>query len=238
MFAPHYTYLWVDFFCIVFPFLFSFHPRLQFNKEWRNFALPCLAVALFFLVWDSLFTYLNVWDFSSQYTCGITVVNMPLEECLFFICIPYASVFSYHCYTKYFSINKYKTQFNYFTIALIVFLLVLGIANAQRLYTSVAFILLALFLIYLLYKKVSYLPNFYLVFAFILIPFFLSNGVLTGGFFNRMVVHYNPAHILGIRMYTIPFEDTFYGMLLLLMNVSGFEYMKRKNEIATECTTN
>ena len=233
MFAPQYTYLWVDFLCIIFPFIFSFHPKLQFYTQWRNFVLPCIITALFFLIWDGVFTHLNVWDFSPIYTYGLTVVNMPLEECLFFVAIPYASVFSHHCYTKYFSATNYTKQANYFSIALIIALVMVGMLNLHKLYTSVTAILLALYLTILLVKKVNYLANFYVVYLFILIPFFLSNGVLTGGFFNRMVVHYNANYNLGIRLYTIPFEDVFYGMLLLLMNVSGFEYFKRKKYSTT-----
>ena len=62
--------------------------------------------------------------------------------------------------------------------------------------------------------------------SIILIPFLIVNGFLTA----IPVVLYNDAENLGIRIYTIPFEDTFYGMLLVMMNISIYSKLSGRNK--------
>lgn len=224
-----FTYLLVDFFCILFPLLFSFHPKIKFYTQWRFMALPALATATFFIVWDILFTHLNVWAFNPNYICGIYVFNLPIEEVLFFFCIPYACVFTYYCVNKFLKIAPPQKLFFSASSILIAILLTVALLNISLLYTSVTFLLTSLLLLVLFLKRAPYLKVFMISFLFILIPFFISNGILTGSFLNEPVVIYNKVYNLGFRMFTIPVEDTFYGMLLLLMNVSGYEMLKKRS---------
>ena len=70
--------------------------------------------------------------------------------------------------------------------------------------------------------------RFYFAYGVILIPFFIVNGILTGSFISSEVVWYNDAHNLGLRIGTIPVEDIFYGMLLILMNIAIFEWLQER----------
>ena len=104
--------------------------------------------------------------------------------------------------------------------------LILGIMNTSRMYTSITFITLALVLFVLQFiLKSSYLPRFYLTWAVCMIPFLIVNGMLTA----FPVIRYNELHILNVRIFTIPIEDVFYGMLNTLLVIAIYEYLKTKN---------
>ncbi len=64
--------------------------------------------------------------------------------------------------------------------------------------------------------------RFLAAYAICLIPFLLVNGLLTA----LPVVLYNDSENIGLRIYTIPAEDVFYGMLLVLGNVWGLTLIK------------
>jgi lycopene cyclase domain-containing protein len=219
-----FTYLLVDFFCILFPLLFSFHPKILFFKQWKYFFQASVLTAALFIGWDILFTYLGVWGFNSSYVVGFYFFNLPLEELLFFICIPYACVFTYCCLKAFFDFSPFNKKARFFSLILISSLLVTAVLNFQRLYTSSTFILLSFLLGFLTFTRVKYLAVFFATFLLILIPFFISNGILTGSFTGQAVVRYGNHYNLGLRMFTIPLEDTFYGMLLMLMNVWLYEF--------------
>ena len=179
-----------------------------------------------FIPWDVIFTINGVWGFNSDYFLGFEIFSLPLEEWLFFICIPFACVFTHYALLLYFpnlKLNKVATKA--ISISLVLILFILALANYDKWYTLVNFSL-AIPLTWLVYKyNPQLLQHFFLTFLVMLIPFFIVNGVLTGSWIDNQVVWYNDAENLGIRMGTIPFEDSIYAYSMILMNLYYFEYL-------------
>lgn len=221
-----YTYLLVDLLSVLVPFLFTFHPKTKFYRQWYAFFPACLATALLFICWDCIFTKLGVWGFRPDYVTGIYLGNLPVEEILFFICIPYACVFSYYVLPDLAVFSRKPGNIPVFGGGAV--LIITGLIFYNRYYTSVTFIGLGTLLIVLQLLKAKFLMRFFICYLIMLIPFFIVNGILTGSFLGRVVVWYNDKHNLGIRILTIPFEDIFYGALLVLLNISGYELLKKK----------
>ncbi len=218
-----FLYLAIDAGVLLFPFLFSFHPRIRFYLHWRAFAIACLITLMPFVIWDIAFTQAGVWGFNPRYLTGIGLVRLPIEEWLFFVCIPYACVFTFYCFGLIRGIRSHKL-WNYLFALISALLVILAIVNYDRAYTFLAFLLSGMVLGYLsLVEKPTWLPRAVLTYVVILPFFFISNGVLTGSWIPEEVVWYNNAENLGIRLNTIPIEDTAYGFLLVLLNMMLFE---------------
>lgn len=209
--------------------MFSFYPKADFSRKWK-FLAPAIAIpALVFIIWDSWFTGMGVWGFNERYLTGVRLGNLPIEEVLFFICIPYACVFTYEA-VNYLLKTPLKQWVSAITGTIIFILTIAAGTQVHQWYTSVTFFGLSTYMVLLLlFKQTAYLDRFYFAFLFILIPFFIVNGILTGTGLPEPIVWYNNEENLGIRMLTIPVEDTFYGMLLILMNVSIFEFLQQRS---------
>lgn len=228
---PEYTYLWINILTIIFPLIFSFHPRIRFYRKWKYLFPGLIIVAAFFIAWDMLFTHWGVWYFNPSLTTGIKIGNLPLEEVLFFITIPYACVFTYEAVNSVLKPEKFRILAQIIFFLLLTFLIITATLNWERIYTFTTFYLLAIhLLISKLLLKIKYWNVAIFSYIILLIPFFIVNGYLTGMFTEEPVVYYNNYENLGIRMVTIPVEDTFYGLLLFLMNVSFYEYFRKNSE--------
>lgn len=221
-----FLYLSLDLGSLLVPLLFSFYPKQHFASTWRAWVPAIVLPAILFIVWDEWFTRLHVWGFNETYLTGIRLGHLPLEEILFFLCIPYACLFTYVAVNYLKKDEPLPDRGQRVTWLLIAGLLATGLKNYDKWYTAVTFASLAIFLLLMVrWVKPVYLGRFYFSYLFILLPFFLVNGILTGSWIERPVVWYNDEENLGIRLGTIPFEDIFYGMLLILMNVAIYEYL-------------
>ncbi|MFZ4546035.1 MAG: lycopene cyclase domain-containing protein [Bacteroidales bacterium] len=211
------------------PLIASFDSRLRFDKQWKFLIPAMLLTMLVFIPWDMLKTALAVWGFNPRYLLGFYIGNLPIEEWLFFIAIPYACLFTYHSLNYLIKKDYIGKYAHAISLILAIFLLCVGLLNFERLYTSVTFISTGSFLLFHRFVvKGAYMGRFYMMYLVTLIPFFIVNGLLTGSFIPEEVVFYDNAQNLGIRLGTIPVEDMVYGLLMLLMNVSWFEYLKQR----------
>jgi lycopene cyclase domain-containing protein len=172
---------------------------------------------------------MGVWGFNPDYISGIYIFNLPIEELLFFICIPFACIFTYHCLTLFFKIQWNPKIEKIFFLCLSVLLISTGMYFHSKLYTVSTFISLGILLLLLNYfAHINWLGKFATIYLVILFPFFIVNGILTGSGLEEPVVWYNNAENLGLRLFTIPVEDIFYGFELLLLNVFFYEFFKNK----------
>ncbi len=202
---------------------------MYFIRLRKAVVLSLAVVAAVFLIWDAVFTKNGVWGFNPEYHLPFLILGMPVEEWLFFFCIPYASIFI-HYSLEYFNpgllISEKNTKI--ITLVLIIGLLPVLFFNLDKAYTSVNYSFLIALLITGFFFGIEYLRRFYIAFLIILIPFFIVNGILTGTGIETPMVWYNDNENLGIRLLTIPIEDIGYAFTMLFGNVFLIEKIKDK----------
>jgi lycopene cyclase domain-containing protein len=216
-------YLWINIATLFFPLLLSFDKKVAFYKKWP-FLFPAIAITgLFFLIWDHLFTQAGVWGFNHLFVTGIFIKTLPIEEILFFITVPYACVFIYECLIAYFP-SRFNSKLFWLWIPLAFLILTLiGLMFFYKNMYSGATAIVILFLAGLKSVRQKKLLKFFIpAYLISIIPMFIVNGLLTA----KPVVYYNPDEFSGIRIGTIPLEDFFYNLAMLLMCVVLYEYFK------------
>ncbi|MRT17901.1 lycopene cyclase domain-containing protein [Vitellibacter sp. q18] len=211
-------YLLLNIASLSIPFLFSFHPKLKFYRLWNYFVPATFLMMAIFIPWDMAFTQQGIWGFNEKYLSGIQWGNLPMEEWLFFICIPYACLFTIYAFKNLvpkFRFSDKTTAAIYFSLQTV--LIATLLYNYDRWYTAVNFSLALVLLALVFNYKRDVLNVFFPVFLILLLPFFIVNGFLTGSWIHEEVVWYNNAENLGIRLGTVPIEDSIYALTMLLM---------------------
>ncbi|MEO5945109.1 MAG: lycopene cyclase domain-containing protein [Ferruginibacter sp.] len=226
----HYTYFLILSLSLGGPLLLSFDKKVAFYKKWK-YVLPAMILpAILYIIWDSWFTSLGIWSFNENYITSIKFFGLPLEEILFFFVVPYCCTFIYECIRCYFPKIKDSKLAALILKLIAVALFITALILHNRYYTFYTFLFTSLF-ISIIYVFRNYFRKFnnavfLIAYIIILIPFLVVNGFLTA----IPVVLYNDAQNLALRIYTIPFEDVFYGMLLVMMNIIIFEKLRNAHQ--------
>lgn len=224
-------YLYLNIGSLFIPFIFSFYPKFQFYKKWNSLFIAITLMMVFFISWDVLFTHANIWGFNDDYITGYKILNLPVEEWLFFICIPYACIFTHYSLNFFFpNLAFSKRTTSIFYVILQCTLIVTLWYSYDKWYTLVNFSYAILLLGVVYNYKQNLLAKFLPPFMIILVPFFLVNGVLTGSFIEDQVVWYDNAENLNIRMFTIPIEDSIYALGMLLTVFVLLEHFEAKKK--------
>lgn len=249
---PHYLYLAVDLAVLAVPLAFSFDRKVRFVRYWPAL-FPAIAVMMaVFIPWDIAFTSWGVWGFNEDYLSGIWIAGIPLEEWLFFICIPYACIFTYESLKHYVPTPPMKGAALPATGLLALSSLIMAILLRERLYISTTCLLNAGLCAGLLLGGLRRPQvrewNHRLWFAYLplLVPFIISNGILTGlrfwdyaplnrqvGDISDQVVWYDNDHNLRARIFSMPVDDLFYGFLMIALTVVAYEWMARRIGLVT-----
>jgi len=226
-----YLYLLLNLISISYPIYKSFDKRVNYHKQWKNVIIAIIPMAIYMIIWDVIFTKNEVWGFNPDYNLGVSFLSLPIEEWMFFIFIPFSSIFIYEVvfyFDKNDKFKKFGLPMGILTLIISLAFIVFGYHQIYTLVTGLS--LLSLLIIHLLILKTqqSYLGRFFVSFIFILLPFFAINGILTGAFIPNEVVWYNMNKTFGVRLYTIPLEDVFYCLFMMLLTTSFYEYLKNK----------
>ena len=226
-----YTYLAINFFTIIICFIFSFHPKIKFHRHFKAFLFSSIIVALFFIAWDVWFTANGVWWFNDKYLIGKRLFGLPIEELLFFICIPFSCVFTYFCLDKFFKLNWKLSIEKIFVIISIIACIILAIIFKDKIYSLITFLTTAITLMVLYFVlKVKWISKASFIYLVLMPGFLAVNGILTGTGLDSPIVNYNPKDFIGFRILTIPIEDTVYGYEMILWNLFFFHKLKKDEQ--------
>jgi len=222
----NFTYLAILIGCLAVPLILSFEKQVRYYSKFRYLFPGMIFTAAIFIIWDLRFEELGIWSFNKKYITGLYILNLPFEEWLFFLIIPFCCVFIYEVLKVKLPEFEYPNAFLTLSLFLLTGFVALAYFQRDKLYTFFTFFLLSIYFGYTIFRNrfKRYYTKFYLTYFITLLPFIITNMLLT----SLPVVEYDDTYNLGLRLFTIPVEDFGYLFLLLLMNITIYEYLKNQ----------
>lgn len=219
-----FTYLVLNIFIIAIPLGLTFDERIAYHRRLPAIVFSIAVVSSFFLIWDGIVTARGEWSFNRRYLTGLQLLNIPLEEILFFITVPFSCLFIYEVVLYTTKSSDIKVP-EWAVIGAIMTLFAASLALRHQGYTSKALAACGVFLVaaWLFDRSLLNSKQYWVWLGVCYIPFLIFNTVLTA----LPVVEYNPYAIFGFRVFTIPIEDFLYNFALLSFYI--FLYRVRRN---------
>lgn len=217
------TYLLINILIIFFPLILSFDKNLTYYKKVPYVLQSVLFISTAYIIWDVIATKRGDWAFNPEHLLGINLLNLPLEEILFFITVPYSCIFIYETVSFYIKEKKLNVSPKVFLIPSLL-LAGLGIIFYNQQYTfTVSIFSSAFFIGAIIFKEELLLSrNFWITMIISFIPFLIVNYFLT----SIPVITYNDAAFSGKRFITIPYEDFLYSFSMISLWILFYELAK------------
>jgi lycopene cyclase domain-containing protein len=200
---------------------------IVFIMEFKYMLPAILFSGAIFILFNNRLLETGILDFNQKYLVGKTLYHLPIEEWFYLLII---SLLSFAVYLLV-SVKFEKTGNQYILLALSVVLLA-GIAyvawsTRDKLIPFFISFLLAIYFAYTLFRKrfQEHLAKFYISFLITAVPFFISKAILN----SLPVIIYSNEHIFGIRLINMPVEEFGYLFLLMLINITIFEYLRNNH---------
>jgi len=205
-------YLLINIFTIIVPLILTLEQKLKFYKKLPAVFISILVVSTVYIIWDVFAAKAGDWAFNPKYLIGVYFFDLPLEEILFFITVPYSIIFIYE--TAKFYLKEKEIFFSRYIYFSVMILFIIGtILFVNQNYTMIVLIYCLTFFI----LAVSFYPEilkskiFWITILISYLPFLIVNYLLT----SLPIVTYNPDAVWGNRFLTIPLEDFFYSFSMI-----------------------
>lgn len=204
-------YLLLNILILAGPLILSFEHRIRYIKKIKPILISVLVVGGIYIIWDIAATARGDWAFNEKYLNGITIFNLPIEEILFFVTVPYGCIFIYENIKFYFKDKSLKLS-RQLLLNISVLLLLSSLFFNDQNYTLTVLIFTSLFFMIstLSFEEINS-RSFWVYILISYFPFLIVNYILT----SLPIVTYNEDAIWGIRILTIPLEDFFYSFSML-----------------------
>lgn len=220
-------YLMINLVIVSFPLIFSIILYRFTLQKLFSFFLSFIVVGIPFIIWDIVATGRGDWSFNPSYINGVKFFGLPFEEILFFITVPYASLFLFESIRYIIFDTEVSSRYKILFLILFLVFFFSGLYFIFTPYTSTV-LLVTSFSCLMLYLCFNFLLkgiHFYLYLLLMMLLFIIFNSLLTG----MPIVLYSKNSILNIRLGTIPVEDFFYNFSMLVLYLGVYELINRKD---------
>lgn len=211
---------------LVIPIILSTQKKVRFVFRLRYFFPAAIFAGAIFIMWDLRFSELGIWSFNPEYLTGIEIMKVPIEEWLSFLIIPLSSAYIYEWLKI--RLEHFEQPNVFVLVSLALFLLtgILAYLYRRNMFTFFTSFLISIYLGYTVFRNrfKKHYTKFYLAFAISLLPFLFVSAILN----SMPVIVYNTDHIIGTALIGVPIERVGVLFLLLLINITIYEYLNER----------